>query len=311
MSNSGLCFLFSLFSKISLRRSRALLPHCCRGDARDPVTPRDGDKARVHQGSAARAVGAGAVPGMPRQRGDPSRGTLPPDQLPKERVQQGEYEVHHHEAIQVLPHACLPALGRQAKLPSSMQQGLSSPMAFLWPPWSAWGCGTFSCPTPLSPGTPCLGCPCLAVTPSPRQGADGACGAVRQTPCCQTPDPAGAGTAALALAHTPWARDGPDGTAQAAHVDAMCSSHGSAQSPVLHGSTDLCRADDSPSEPLVAEQAKDHHLQNEIPAEQEWGREPLSPGNRGAEPHGQGARPKASPHTAGLSPQPAYLQIAT
>lgn len=48
--------------------------------------------------------------------GDMSWGTLPPDQLSKERIQQGEYEIHHHETIQVLPHTCLPALGRQSSV---------------------------------------------------------------------------------------------------------------------------------------------------------------------------------------------------
>lgn len=79
-------------------------------------------------------------------------------------------------------------------------------MAFPWPLWGVRGCGTFSSPAPLSPATPCLGCPCLAVTSLSLAKEPMVPAVLSGRPCAARPLPllpAGAGTAALALPCAP------------------------------------------------------------------------------------------------------------
>lgn len=120
------------------------------------------------------------------------------------------------------------------------------------------------------PHAPALGCPCPADCPLPTSSA------AQQTLCCQTPD--GAGTAALALLHAPWARGSLGGTSPASSTRQSPAPH----CPTLLASANLLvGADDSPAEPVVAEQAEDQHLQQEVPGEQQRGQEALSPRQRG------------------------------
>lgn len=116
--------------------------------------------SRTAAGSALSAPSSrtAAEPGAPGQRrqrhaggaalGGPSRGTLPPEQLPEERVQQREREVHHHEAIQVLPHTRLPALGGSKGGTECGARPLL-PLHFLVAPMGCEGPWQFLLPTPL------------------------------------------------------------------------------------------------------------------------------------------------------------------
>lgn len=77
------------------------------------------------------------------------------------------------------------------------------------------------------------------------------------------------------------------------------------QNPAPRSSADLLHgADNPPAEPLVAQQTKDHHLQNEVPGEQEQGQESLSAGDGGGKRHLWGAQPQSLPGAVGLQDAP-------
>jgi len=147
-----------------------------RGGRSAPRLPLGWQQSLGAPGQHRRAAESQGHAGDATLAGDASQGTLPPDQLPKECVQQGEHEVHHHEAIQVLPHTRLPALGRQAKVAPSGQQDPSSPTTFPWPSRckELWDLLLPCTPFPSHPtfGVPSSGC----CPPLPSKGVDGACG---------------------------------------------------------------------------------------------------------------------------------------
>lgn len=167
-----------------------------------------------------RAGCAGAVPGVPRC-GGPSRGTLPPEQLPEERVQQREREIHHHEAIQVLPHTRLPALGGSKGGTECGARPLL-PLHFLVAPMGCEGLWQFFLPTPF-PQSPVRVAVSGCCAPSPAQermvpaALPSRYPAARHYPCCcRCQD------GSLGAAPRSQAKGSLDGVSQTARTGTVC-----------------------------------------------------------------------------------------
>lgn len=172
-----------------------------------------------------------AEPGAPEQRRQgraggaalrgPSQGTLPPEQLPEERVQQREREINHHEAIQVLSHTRLPALGGSKGGTECGARPLL-PLHFLVAPMGCEGPWQFFLPTPF-PQSPVRVAVSGCCAPSPAQermvpaALPGRSPAARPCPCC-----CWCQDGSLGAAPRSRAKGSLDGVSQTARTGTVC-----------------------------------------------------------------------------------------